>query len=1347
MPNASSGTYKDRSLTTLQVIGNTSSFNNKTGALTVRGGVGILENINVGGNAVIDGTLQIPGTIETGSIIIGTSAIENYVLTALNSNGNTQWKPNWISNNTNDLHYLNNISIGTTQSHDLFTLYGNMFLDGTLNVPDFFNVNGNISFTNYLRDASATYVLPGITDTIVGTGATQTLSNKTLVSPYVSGNMDFNASGKIINLNYPSLSSDAATKGYVDDLINGLDWQDSVLSFSISTPPGSPSPGDRYIVPSLPSGAWVGQENKITFWNGTIWEFIVPNEGFAVLIEDEDKQYNYNGTSWVLFGSLVNHSSLIGLSNDEHIQYALLAGRAGGQELYGGISGGDNLIIDSTTSTNKGDILLQPKGGHVGIGVTDSLYSLHILEENSTLQQLVVEQNNISGQAGLRIHHKNDIGTGYNIRQIQNGQVNIIQTSASGHVYYYNKGASSDYRFFNTNSDLERFGILSDGTVSIHNNLQFVNNATILFNELVFNSNDQDLIYIGPTGNFGIGVSAQNQFEISQSAHIGDTLYIGTTGFGLTSDINHMTLFSTNRVEFTTNDEQRMIIGSTGYIGIGVTQPQDILDVGGNIRINGTINRNTEIFTLPQTSNILVGVSSIDTLTNKSLHDTSVYFVNQNDNTKVLDFSLSSATSGRTMTIVSNHSDNRQIFLPDASDILVGKNTVDVLTNKTLTSPVIASIVNIGTLTLPISTDTLVGRNTVDTLTNKTISSPVITGNMTMADTTYMSTDQVRARDVDGLLLTDDGNNGIFIQDGGNVGIGISTPTSTLDVFGDAKFNNNTLFVQQSTNSVGIGTNTPSTQLHVNGSGYFENNLTVNGNLNVQGTLTTINTTNLNINDPLLKFADGNSGDTVDIGFFGMFIDGGVTKYTGLFRDTSAVNKTFRLFTNLETEPLNTINILGTGYDNANLSLGDLEAEFITIGTLDTTYPLLINKTVTNNWSQRINNNETTIYIGHSDGLGMSIHTGTVANNTYIVRFGNNTTNDIFRVQNNGLVGIQSTSPTEKLDIYGINPGDGAKIGNAKIGVWEGNASYTAYTHDTVHGITSSYAIKQLNTGETYLNTAATKSLHFHVGDIPQMIIDSSGNVGIGTLSPQKKLHVEGGTLVTSDLDVYGDLNILGQISAINAESIVVQDPILKIANGNTMDLIDTGFYIQYGISGGITQGIRYAGIIRDNDDQLFKIFHQLAIEPGTTQVNTDDASFQYASLHLGGAKIHDNLIIGATGRVGIGSNTPVSSLDVIGNGQFTGNVTANQFITLSDMTSKTNIRSLSPQQCIETIRKINLFEFDYKDTNTHSIGVMAQQIEEMFPLAVTNQNGTKYVNYQMLFILMMGCIKSLLPN
>lgn len=81
-------------------------------------------------------------------------------------------------------------------------------------------------------------------------------------------------------------------------------------------------------------------------------------------------------------------------------------------------------------------------------------------------------------------------------------------------------------------------------------------------------------------------------------------------------------------------------------------------------------------------------------------------------------------------------SDVWQVFDGTNTHDIVGADDTQTLTNKTLTSPVISTISNTGTLTLPTSTDTLVGRATTDTLTNKTltsptISDPTITGNAT----------------------------------------------------------------------------------------------------------------------------------------------------------------------------------------------------------------------------------------------------------------------------------------------------------------------------------------------------------------------------------------------------------------------------------------------------------------------------------------------------------------------------------------------------------------------------------------------------------------------------------------
>ena len=98
--------------------------------------------------------------------------------------------------------------------------------------------------------------------------------------------------------------------------------------------------------------------------------------------------------------------------------------------------------------------------------------------------------------------------------------------------------------------------------------------------------------------------------------------------------------------------------------------------------------------------------------------------------------------------------------------------------------------------------------------------------------------------------------------------------------------------------------------------------VTISGNLDVNGTVTYIDTIDLSVKDPLIKLANANVSNTLDIGFYGKYVVSATTKYLGLYSDASDSNK-FRLFTGLETEPTTVVDSSDTTF-----AVGTLIANF-----------------------------------------------------------------------------------------------------------------------------------------------------------------------------------------------------------------------------------------------------------------------------------------------------------------------------------------------------------------------------------------------------------------------------------
>ncbi|QKF94437.1 hypothetical protein QKU48_gp0979 [Fadolivirus algeromassiliense] len=206
-------------------------------------------------------------------------------------------------------------------------------------------------------------------------------------------------------------------------------------------------------------------------------------------------------------------------------------------------------------------------------------------------------------------------------------------------------------------------------------------------------------------------------------------------------------------------------------------------DAGGTTATSTTIVSSqsaNRTITLPDTTDTLLGRNTTDTLANKSLQNNTNFFVDNADATKKIGFSSSGATTGTTTTISANQSTNRTIVLPDATTTLVGTDTTQTITNKTLTAPIISQIVNTGTLTLPTSTDTLVGRDTTDTLTNKTLTAPIIsqisnTGTLTLPT----STDTLIGRATTDTLSNKSFSDNLNMSN--NKIINVAIPTSATD--------------------------------------------------------------------------------------------------------------------------------------------------------------------------------------------------------------------------------------------------------------------------------------------------------------------------------------------------------------------------------------------------------------------------------------------------------------------------------------------------------------------------------------------------------------------------------------
>jgi hypothetical protein len=176
----------------------------------------------------------------------------------------------------------------------------------------------------------------------------------------------------------PVADADLTTKRAVRRFIAELGpWWGQVVSAALTSPPGSPSVDQRWLIAAGAAGLWAGHSGELATWRGapTNWVFSSPFKGVTVYDQNTGSHLTYSGTAWARSTLHEVLSDLQGGTNGEHYhltaaQSSALLG-AGVAKLFWatptGASGAPSLralvLADLPVATGSGQLIVSGVGG------------------------------------------------------------------------------------------------------------------------------------------------------------------------------------------------------------------------------------------------------------------------------------------------------------------------------------------------------------------------------------------------------------------------------------------------------------------------------------------------------------------------------------------------------------------------------------------------------------------------------------------------------------------------------------------------------------------------------------------------------------------------------------------------------------------------------------------------------------------------------------------------------------------------------------------------------------------------------------------------------------------------
>jgi hypothetical protein len=361
-----------------------------------------------------------------------------------------------------------------------------------------------------------------------------------------------------------------------------------------------------------------------------------------------------------------------------------------------------------------------------------------------------------------------------------------------------------------------------------------------------------------------------------------------------------------------------------------------------------------------------------------------------------------------------------------------------------------------------------------------------------------------------------------------------------------------------------------------------------------------------------------------------------------------------------------------------------------------------------------------------------------------------------------GNLGIGTVNPTSKLWVNGDGYFSGILTANRII-----SSSYGEFTGGSISGTNIVGTALSISGISTFTNGPVLIGGGTSTGTAGQILqvsgINSSvyigGNLGIGVTNPTSALQVNGriysgNNISTSNISNIVDKNIAAGYRAERSFNLVDTSASVKIvrthdSSGPVLDL--------HHWNAGITTMLSYWDIASEKG--TFSIRDRIGNYTNTKPEVTRLFINSYGNVLLGASndtvlenitesvgygtanilQVNGNSYLG--GSIGIGTTNPTSKLHVVGNTYISGILTATDINSASDIRLKTNIKPF--ENTLEKIVHINGVSFNWIDSNAKSGGIIAQDVEKVFPELV-NDGDHKTVNYNGLIGVLIESIKEL---